>query len=203
LYLSKIILVIHRFIVTILGRICSDTKVLDELRSVLGSDLLERYQAGMDQAKFLVGIERDTNPYTLQKSFSTTLEESNTQRIVQSLGGDTVLPAKRSALVNHVKAALKSKSNTEKTVEIIHDTLQAYYDVAKPSFVDNVSRQAVQYCLLSGPMSPLSLFSEKWVLQLDAKKLDSISGESRVTRSKRDQLNKKIHDLESAVEILR
>lgn len=205
-YMSKVILTIHRFIVTILGEICSDTKVLEELKSVLSSDLLDRYQAAMDQAMFLVNIERDTKPYTLHKSFSNALEESSTRRVVHSLGGDGAYVThhgKRALLVSNIEDALKTKSNTAKTTELIHDTLEAYYDVAKQRFVDNVSRQAVHHGLLMGPKSPLFLFSEKWVLELDDKKLEAIAGESRLVRDKREQLKKKIHDLETAVEILR
>jgi hypothetical protein len=52
-------------------------------------------------------------------------------------------------------------------------------------------------------MSPLSLFSEKWVLQLDSQRLESIAGESRLVKDRREQLKRKVEDLEGAVEILR
>jgi hypothetical protein len=70
-------------------------------------------------------------------------------------------------------------------------------------FVDNVFSQAVNYRLLSGPESPLRLFSEQWVLSLDAKKLFLVAGESRFTRERRERLKNEIQDLEVAMEILR
>lgn len=95
LYISKIILVIHRFIMTALGRLCVDPEVLDELKSTLSSDLFDRYQAGMDQAMFLVAIERNMKPYTLNQAFSNGLQRSRMLRISKILEGTKVLEGGR------------------------------------------------------------------------------------------------------------
>ncbi|KAK2035698.1 hypothetical protein LZ31DRAFT_601980 [Colletotrichum somersetense] len=62
---------------------------------------------------------------------------------------------------------------------------------------------SVDYKLLSGPESPLRLFSEQWVFCLDPEKLLILAGESRRTRERRERLKKEIQDLELAMEILR
>lgn len=94
--------------------------------------------------------------------------------------------------LDDVSEAVTHKSNTAHAKEIIHDNLEAYYKVAYKRFVDNVFSQAVNYKLLSGPENPLQLFSEQWVLRLDATKLRGIAGESRRTREHRERLKKEI-----------
>ncbi|TLS20793.1 uncharacterized protein PpBr36_10986 [Pyricularia pennisetigena] len=135
-YLSKIILLVHRFILTALEVVCADSQVLQNVSSAILSDLCTTYES------------------------------------------------------------------THAT-ETIHDTLEAYYKVAYKRFVDNVSSQAVDYQLLSGPKSPLQLFSEQWVLCLKPDKLILLAGESRRTRERRERLEKEVQDLEIAIEILR
>ncbi|KHN94156.1 Dynamin, GTPase domain protein [Metarhizium album ARSEF 1941] len=204
LYMSKVILIIHRFVMTVLARVCPDPRVLDELQSALDADLRERYQAGMDQALFLVSIERDMKPYTLNQAFSRELQRLRSLRISDKLGEDFIDRFDRKVVyMDKVKSELGGKNNVKYTEEDIHDILQVYYDIARERFVDYVYRLAVDNCLLSGPTSPLSLFSEKWVLALQTQSLASIAGESLRVTGRRDQLNKKMQDLQSAIEILR
>ncbi|KAG5983652.1 hypothetical protein E4U55_007576 [Claviceps digitariae] len=205
LYLSKVVLVIHHFIVTILREVCLDRKVLEEIKSVMHDDLLRRYEAAMEKAVFLVEIERDSKPYTLNVAFSAALQGARSSRITAPLVqqcGDTPKDEKYFNLFDIGKAILE-KPNPQQVSETIHDNLEAYYKVARERIVDNLFRQAVDHCLLTGPMSPLGLFSEKWVLGLDKQDLGSIAGESRRVSLKREQLGKKMQDLESALKILR
>ncbi|KAG6010630.1 hypothetical protein E4U21_005128 [Claviceps maximensis] len=205
LYLSRVILVIHHFIVAVLGKICTDTKVFDELKSAMDDELLRRYQASMEKAVFLVDIEREAKPYTLNVAFSAALQGARSSRITAPLVlqcGETPQHEKYFNLFD-IRKALEEKSNPQEVTESIHDILEAYYKVARERIVDNLFRQVVDHCLLTGPMSPLGLFSEKWVLGLDKQDLASIAGESRLVSHKREQLTKKMEDLESALKILR
>ncbi|KAG8421726.1 hypothetical protein J3458_003576 [Metarhizium acridum] len=204
-YLSKIILVIHRFILRVLALSCADTKVLEEIKSFITSELLDRYQAGMEQAMLLVSLERDKKPYTLNSAFNTELDGSRSQRVLNPLKRKASIFNNDVKYVNleEIKTVVTKKSNLQNAHEDIHDILQSYYKVARERFVDNVYRHAVDHCLLTGPMSPLLLFTEKWVLSLDEEKLNCIAGESRSVREKREQLRKKVQDLQSALKILR
>ncbi|KAK8924694.1 Interferon-induced GTP-binding protein Mx1 [Metarhizium anisopliae] len=208
-YLSKIILVIHRFILRVLALSCADTKVLEEIKSFVISELLDRYQAGMEQAMLLVSLERDKKPYTLNNAFNAELHGSRSDRVLNPLKRKASTfntePTANAKFVNfeEIKTVVKNKSNLQNAHEDIHDILESYYEVARERFVDNVYRQAVDHCLLTGPMSPLLLFTEKWVLSLEGEKLSCIAGESRLVREKREQLKKKIQDLQGALKILR
>jgi hypothetical protein len=207
-YLSKIILVVHRFIVMGLEVVCTDSKVLEELKFTILSDLIARYEDGMKHSRLLVDVERKLKPYTLNHYFNSNHQKSRGGRVAETLKprarrennqqwGELIVELK------NIATAVSNKSNAAHAKENIHDILEAYYKVAYKRFVDNVFHQAVNYKLLCGPESPLQLFSEQWVLQLDAEKLVAIAGESRLIRDRRDSLKKKIQDLEGAMEILR
>ncbi|KAG5986433.1 hypothetical protein E4U54_005420 [Claviceps lovelessii] len=205
LYLSNVVLVMHDFIVTILGKVCPDGKVLDELKSVLSDELLRRYQAAMDKAVFLVDIERESKPYTLNVAFGAALQGSRSSRIAAPLVQQCGETPQKDKFFNldDIRRVIEEKPNPQEVNERIHDILEAYYKVARERIVDNLFRQAVDHCLLTGPESPLGLFSEKWVLGLEKQDLESIAAESRLVSSKREQLTKKMQDLESALKILR
>ena len=89
-----------------------------------------------------------------------------------------------------------SLSNIEHVVQDVHDILKSYYKVAQERFVDNLCRQAVHYFLVTGPVTPLKLFSPSFVGGLSTEQLEEIAGEDAALRRKRTALNKEIKDLE-------
>ncbi|KAK3681086.1 dynamin family protein [Podospora appendiculata] len=212
-YLSKVVLMVHKFILGALEHACKDERAREELKISIMDDLLTKYADGMKQGAFLVGIERNRKPYTLNHYFNSNLQAARGLRARKSLKGgahwvniasDAAVPPQPAWYVklDSVKDAVTNKSNAEHVKEEVHDILQAYYKVARKRFVDNVYSQAVDHYLLSGPATPLLLFSEQWVLDLDAKQLAAIAGEPRVTVDRRERLRNKIKDLEEAIEIL-
>jgi len=156
---------------------------------------------------FLVDVERDRKPYTLNHYFSSHLQQSRSLRVTENFRSlaedkDTDVGKRNVIELDRIQSAVNDKTYTEHVKEDIHDILEAYYKIARERFVDNIYQQAVDHCLLSGPGSPLRLFSEHWVLQLDNNKLAAIAGESRSIRDRREKLKKKVHDLEVAMDIL-
>ncbi len=100
---------------------------------------------------------------------------------------------------------LKSRqnmSNVDHVVREIHDILEAYYKVARKRFVDNLCMQAADYHLVTGPRTPLKLFSPTFVNRLTAEQLEDIAGEDASTKRKRAALEKEIGDLEAGRKIL-
>lgn len=207
-YLSTIIVIIHHFIVANMETVCPDGRARKELMASMMNQLLASYQAGMEQAKFLVHVERQKRPYTLNHYFNNNLQKSRGNRITEHLRGF----ARKEGWKDHGKLVIeldridsvtRNRSNAEHVLEDIHDILEAYYKVARKRFVDNVYHQAVDHYLLSGPNSPLLFFTEKWVLELDADTLAIIAGESLQSRAERARLRKRIEDLQGAIEIMR
>jgi hypothetical protein len=190
-YVSNVIVTIHHFMVTALKILCNDTRVHEEIWSSILDEVVNRYRAAIYQAMFLVSIERGKRPYTLNHYFNENLQISRSNRMAAMLKGNARNEIKPSPFgkgvatsnnlivdldsVNHVTA---SKSNVKHVKEEIHDILQSYYKVARKRFIDNIYQQAIDHCLLTGPMSPLAVFSQEWVIKLDTEQLVAIVGES-------------------------
>lgn len=93
-------------------------------------------------------------------------------------------------------------SNVEHIVQEIHDILKSYYKVARKRFTDNLCMQAADYHLVTGPISPLKLFSPSFVSGLSVEQLVEIAGEDAVLKRKRATLNKEITDLDAGKKVL-
>lgn len=96
----------------------------------------------------------------------------------------------------------RSMSNTQHVVQEVHDILKSYYRVARKRFADNLCMQAADYHLVTGPKSPLRLFSPQFVTRLTEDQLMEIAGEDAAVRRKRAALMKKIADLEAGKKVL-
>jgi hypothetical protein len=93
-------------------------------------------------------------------------------------------------------------SNIEHTIMEIHDILRSYYKVARKRFTDNVFIQAADYYLVTGPNTPLKLFSPSFVSNLTESQLENIAGEDVMMRRKRAALVSDIKRLEAAKRVL-
>ena len=214
MYVSHVIVVIHRFMVIALDTLCADSCVREEIWASILDEVLTRYKAALDQAMFLVSLERDKRPYTVNHYFNDNLQIVRGNRKAAMLKAKSRQEIKRgfhnSAQVcdnlvvdlEDVRSTTKNKSNVDQVKEEIHDILWSYYKVARKRFVDNVYQQAVDHCLLTGPRSPLAVLTQEWVIELDSERLEMIAGESLLTRQQRLTLLNKIGDLEAASRIL-
>ncbi len=200
-FVSRVILVIHRFIDAALEDVCADPGVRRELRSAILDEVLARYKGGMEAAEFLASTERDGKPYTLDHRFNAIRQQSRGQRIAERL--ENLEDDFGNIKIDQVRNVTEEQSNAEEVVEKMHDDLRAYYDIARKRFVDNVLNQAVNYRLLFGPSTPLGVLSQEWVIGLRAEELESIAGESPRIREQRERLTQKIADLKAAKDILR
>ncbi|OAA80054.1 interferon-induced GTP-binding protein Mx2 [Akanthomyces lecanii RCEF 1005] len=208
-FVSKIVYKIHEFIVIALGVVCSDTKVREELLSQMLDAILERYGAAMDQARLLIEVERDGQPYTLNNAFKEALSSLQSARTEQDLSSKLKSVEFNDNRQGHaislgdIQATLRDKNRGKYIAEEVHDLIKSYYEVARDRFIDNIYLQVIAHSLVSGSNSPLRLFCEKWVLNLETEKLDAIAGESFHTREQRERLIRTIKDLEQAADILR
>lgn len=161
----------------------------------------------MQQSLFLVSVERDQKPYTLNHCFNENLRKARGTRLSELLKkkarneydpfnertGKFVLELRQQP----------ARARWNLFTEEIHDILKSYYQVAQKRFVDNVYRQTVDHCLLTGLMCPLAVFTQEWVINLNAEQLETIAGELPTTREHREELQAKIEDLAAAMEILK
>ncbi|PWY67226.1 hypothetical protein BO94DRAFT_503828, partial [Aspergillus sclerotioniger CBS 115572] len=214
-YISNTIMVVHRFLCMALGKACANRQLYDRVWSSILEDLLERYKTAMSQALFLLSVERNRRPYTLNNSFSDILQKMRGARVAKMLEGNArgemrknengywASSTKKVVDLEAVKEAAINQGNVEHVKEEIHDILWSYYKVSRKRFVDSVYMQAVEHCLLTGPDGPLEAFSQDWVINLTASQLEAIAGESPVAKARRVNLMQKVEELTAALQILK
>ncbi|KAJ4229186.1 hypothetical protein NW759_003909 [Fusarium solani] len=208
-YMSRVILTVHRFIAAAIRSVCQEEQARSQLWSAILDSLVERYRMAMDQAKLLVKVEQHKKPYTLNRQFAEARSKARGHRITELLRPkakkDTKQWGELQYLVNldDIAKAAEGQSNMGQLQEEIHDILRAYYRLALDRFIDNVFQLAVDYSLLHGPSSPLKVFTQEWVINLEPEQLERIVGETKSARKRRLRLAKKIEDLSSALKILK
>ncbi|KAK8115624.1 hypothetical protein PG984_012126 [Apiospora sp. TS-2023a] len=209
IYMSRVIITLHRFIAAALRSVCPEEQARKQVWSVILESLVERYKAAMAQADLLVEVERRQKPYTLNRQFNEALSKARGYRIADLLRArarkDTKQYGQMQYMVNldDIPKAAESKRNVEQLQEEIHDILRAYYSLALDRFIDNVFQQAVDYHLLHGPLSPLKVFTQDWVINLEPDRLEQIVGETKAAKKRRSKVVKKIDDLSNALKILK
>ncbi|KAF5850463.1 hypothetical protein GGP41_002696 [Bipolaris sorokiniana] len=172
-YVSHVIVVIHRFMVIALDTFCADSCVREEIWASILDEVLTRYKAALDQAMFLISLERDKRPYTVNHYFNNNLQIVRGNRKAAILKSKSRQEIKRGTHNNaqvcdnlvvdleDVRSTTKNKSNIDQVKEEIHDILWSCYEVARKRFVKNVYQQAVDHCLLTGPRSLLVMLTEQ------------------------------------------
>jgi hypothetical protein len=209
IYMSRVIITLHRFIAAALRSICPEEQTRGQLWSAILESLVERYKMAMAQASLLIEVEQRKKPYTLNRQFTEALSKARGYRVTQLLRPkarkDTGQYGELQYMVNldDIAKAAEGKSNVEQLQEEIHDILHAYYSLALDRFIDNVFQLAVDYYLLHGPSSPLKVFTQDWVINLESEQLEQIVGETKSAKKRRSKLAKKIEDLSNALKILR
>lgn len=74
-YVSDIISLVHRFIMTGLDAVCHDKRVRAELSASLTEGLVDHYGKAIAQAQFLLSVERSGTPITLNHYLNDNLEK--------------------------------------------------------------------------------------------------------------------------------
>jgi len=74
-YVSDVVVMVHRFIVSALTSICTDRDIRDALINKLSDDLIKRYEKAFDNTEFLLEIESGTTPMTLNHYFNDNLQK--------------------------------------------------------------------------------------------------------------------------------
>lgn len=174
--------------------------------NILLEKLQESYRRSMDQARFLLQVERERKPITYNHYFNTGLQQGQRKRFQESLSTlaintegsqGPVIPLKSLSNLN------VTKSNPEQVREYLHDVLESYYKVSAKRFVDVICQQVIDHFLLNGKDSPLHVFSTDLVFDLSANVLEIIAGEEQATKQERERLDREINQLEDAMLVLR
>ncbi|KAF4629777.1 hypothetical protein G7Y89_g8365 [Cudoniella acicularis] len=202
-YISDVIAIAHGFVTDLLRHTCPDKRVQTGLSSLLMDGLVERYKRAFAQVEFVLQVERSGNPMTLNHYFNDNLEKCRQERMRKAMSTKSFNDCTHGTVVC-LDAIMQNHpmSNIEHIIQDLHDILQSYYKVARKRFVDTVCMQAVDHCLVSGPGTPIKLFSPAFVAALSPEQIDEVAGEDPHQRRKRKQLQKEVEDLETGKRIL-
>ena len=74
-YVSDMVSLVHGYICALISAICDDQQVQSALRSVLIDGLIDRYTKSIDHAKFVISVEKDDTPQTMNHYFADNLEK--------------------------------------------------------------------------------------------------------------------------------
>ncbi|KAI4219960.1 MAG: hypothetical protein L6R36_007963 [Xanthoria steineri] len=171
-YIADIVTLTHYFVTDLLRVVCPVERVQLGVMSLLSDHLLEKYDSAIDHVKFLLKIELDGTPATLNHYFNENLEKCHPM------------------------------SNTDHAIQDLHDILHSNYKVALKRFVDALRMQAADHFLITGSRTPLTLFSPAFVAGMTPGQLEEVAGEDLTIKRKRAQLEKEQKDLEDGKKIL-
>lgn len=74
-FVSDVIVMVHRFITTTLASICTDEEVCRSLLSTIFDDLVALYQKAINNTLFLLKVENNDTPLTLNHYFNDNLQK--------------------------------------------------------------------------------------------------------------------------------
>ena len=193
-YVTNVITSIHHFCNALLARLCTEERVMTALWSLLMDGLIQRYRKTVEHVHFVLQTERSGNLLTTNHYFSETLDQLRSDRSAEQNDGFSFRAG---------DAARRTPvGNMEHTVRDIHDILKSYYKVARKRFVDNICMQGTDYHLITGPDTPLRVFSPEFVVELSAERLEAVAGEDATSIQQRKSIEKEIESLMEGRRIL-
>ena len=204
-HVTKVIRKIHHFNHEVLRYCCNDDALCERLWDKLLQPLLPSYEKALQQASFLVEIERYGNLITMNHYFAENVRKAREARLKLQFEALTSwqVEDERSEPLLRLKDILGVvMSNDDHTIQDLHDTLKSYYKVARKRFVDAVCLQAVDHFLVSGKSSPLWIFSPNFIGKLSDAELHQIAGDEDETIKRRNMLETELRSLRAGEKIL-
>ena len=211
-HVIKVIRKIHHFNYKVLQYCCNDDALCERLWDKLLQPLLPSYEKAVQQASFLVEIERHGNLMTTNHYFAENVRKAREARLKLQLEALNSWQTDAGNLWKTEGAGeplLRLKdilgvvmSNDNHTIQDLHDTLKSYYKVARKRFVDAVCLQAVDHFLVSGKTSPLRIFCPHFIGKMSDAELHQIAGDGDETIKKRNILETELCSLKAGEKIL-
>ncbi|GAW19360.1 hypothetical protein ANO14919_088460 [Xylariales sp. No.14919] len=202
-YIGDIITMVHSFISHLLGQIVPVDRVRQGITALLMEELRAKYQAALDHTNFLLRVELEGNPATLNHDFNDNLPKCREERLLKGFEEKTFPDSTYGKVVRLDDITQNHPlGNVDYVIFEIHDILRAYYKVALKRFVDNVRMQVADHLLVAGGETPLKLFSPTFVTAMTNEQLEEVAGEEPGVRQRRAALEKELGLLEQGRKIL-
>ncbi|KAL4923598.1 P-loop containing nucleoside triphosphate hydrolase protein [Aspergillus undulatus] len=168
--------------------------------TIVEPKLDEMKQALLGKLEELTAYTKRGHPLPVGNSFLTQIQKARSERLLKSLkakltSGDPTLTAFSMSGIEQAVAELE-KSRDEFAAGEIVDQMQAYYDVAIVTFVDNVATLGIENCLLE----PLQrLFTSQVVNDMEDSQLQQIAAEPLYVSEERNRLTRDLEKLQAGL----
>ncbi|KAJ5360681.1 Dynamin [Penicillium concentricum] len=173
------------------------------MRHLIGPEMEKMKESLLEKLSELTSYSKRGHPLPVGKSFLSKIQQSRKNRQVSALKRTLHLPGShpsagedtRNTLdvrdLERATSQLQSSSDMFAAAEII-DQMQAYYETAIVTFVDNIAILAIENCLLC----PLEhIFTGKTVLSMNDQQIGEIAAEPSNIRKDRERLNEELKKL--------
>ncbi|KAJ5940356.1 hypothetical protein N7516_000524 [Penicillium verrucosum] len=147
----------------------------------------------------LTAYNKRGHPLPLGKSFLTKIQKARSDRQIDrleqalKLGSHSEDESTTIERLRQANSQLESTSNQFAAADIV-DQMQAYYDTAIITFIDNVATLGIENCLL-GPLS--SILTSQTVNNMEDKQVQDIATESSSVVDERERLTRELEKLQA------
>ncbi|KAL4779788.1 P-loop containing nucleoside triphosphate hydrolase protein [Aspergillus varians] len=170
------------------------------LAGIIEPELEKMKQALLDKLEELTAYTKRGHPLPIGKSFLTQIQKGRTDRLLESLKAKLTLTSEISnyfsmTTIEQAVADLETSRDEFATAEIV-DQMQAYYDIAILTFVDNVATLGIENCLLD----PLQrIFTSQVVNKMEDCRIQSLAAEPAYINQERVRLSGELEKLQAGV----
>ncbi|CRL28200.1 Interferon-induced Mx protein [Penicillium camemberti] len=190
---------VRDFISLLLQHLANDHTYNLILGNILDPELEKMKDHLLAKLDELTAYNKRGHPLPLGKSFLTKIQKARSDRQIDRLeqalklgshSGDESTTIQR---LREANSQLDSTSNQFAAADIV-DQMQAYYDTALITFIDNVATLGIENCLL-GPLS--SILTSQTVNNMEDKQVQDIAAEPSYIVDERDRLTRELAKLQA------
>lgn len=203
-YLGNVINAVYAYDGGALREFVTDDTVCRRLQARLNEERQYAEEEMFALLQTILADELNGSLQTANPAYSQALDKIREERVQARVASMPVHVGDESEDRKDVEIfrANEYRHNEQQAIHDIHDTLEAYYKVARQRFVDNVIIQAGER-YVDGDKGPLKIFSPEFVGGLTNKELSDVAGESFATSTARTDINSRQERLQRALEIAR
>ncbi|KAJ5952867.1 uncharacterized protein N7479_011280 [Penicillium vulpinum] len=190
---------VRDFVGTLLQYLANDHTCNLLLGDVLDPELEKMKDHLLTKLDELTAYNKRGHPLPLGKNFLTKIQKARSDRQIDRLeqalkkgphSEDETTTIER---LRQVNSELESKNNQFAEADIV-DQMQAYYDTAIVTFIDNVATLGIENCLL-GPLG--SILTSQTVNNMEDKQIQDLAAEPSSIVDERDRLTRELEKLQA------
>ncbi|CAG8028979.1 unnamed protein product [Penicillium salamii] len=185
---------VDNFVQLVLQHLTNDHTRSLLTRYVFGPELDKMRDSLLKKITELTFYYKTGHPLPTSKSFLSKMQDLKTKRQMSILNGGMTSNAFPTSNSTSVSSQLRPSGDQFGLIDII-DQMQAYYDTAIVTFVDNIAILAIENCLLS---TLEQIFTGRTVINMDDQQVQEIAAEPSHIQVERERLNEELEQLRKA-----